>query len=137
MVKFNLNLGRVGKTSLLNKYITNKFNDKEDMTINSCYLEKDVDINGIKYTSCVWVSKNFYIIQDTAGQEKFNALTPIYYRDAKGAVLVYDSNNPDTFNRVKKWAEELMNFNKEGIKIIVAGNKVDKGIEVNKLEVLR
>ena len=52
---FLANIGRVGKTSLLNKYITDKFNDKEDMTINSCYLEKELDINGGKYTSCIWV----------------------------------------------------------------------------------
>ena len=119
--------GRVGKTSLLNKYITNKFNDKEDMTINSCYLEKELEINGIKWTSCIW---------DTAGQEKFNALTPIYYRDAKGAILVYDASNPETFTKVKKWAEELNNFSKDGIKIVVAGNKVDKGVEIDKSEIL-
>jgi Ras-related protein Rab-21 len=59
-------------------------------------------------------------------------LTPIYYRDAKGAVLVYDSTVPETFNRVKKWAEELNNFSKDGIKIVVAGNKVDMGAEVDK-----
>lgn len=62
----------------------------------------------------------------------------MYYRDAKGAVLVYDCNNPETFGRVKKWAEELNNFNnnKEGIKLVVAGNKVDMGSEVNKNEIL-
>ncbi len=128
MVIFLINKGRVGKTSLLNKYINDKFNTNEDMTINSCYLEKELEIDGINYTSCIW---------DTAGQEKFNALTPIYYRDAKGAVLVYDVTMPESFIKVKKWAEELGNFNKEGIKIVVAGNKVDKELEIDKNEVLR
>ena len=52
-------------------------------------------------------------IQDTAGQEKFNALTPLYYRDANGALLVYDVTIKETFQKVEKWVEELKIFNKD------------------------
>ena len=40
------------------------------------------------------------IKQDTAGQERFHALGPIYYRDSNGAVLVYDITDEDSFHRV-------------------------------------
>ena len=41
-------------------------------------------------------------IWDTAGQERFHALGPIYYRDADGAVLVYDITDTDSFGKVER-----------------------------------
>ena len=38
--------------------------------------------------------------QDTAGQERFHALGPIYYRDSHGAILVYDITDDDSFQKV-------------------------------------
>ena len=38
--------------------------------------------------------------QDTAGQERFHALGPIYYRDSNGAILVYDITDEDSFQKV-------------------------------------
>ena len=46
---------------------------------------------------------NFTIIQDTAGQEKYNAVAPVYYRDAVGAIIVYDITSTESFEKVKKW----------------------------------
>jgi len=48
-------LGRVGKTSIINKYFNDKFNEKEEMTINSCYSQKEMTINGKKFIFCIWV----------------------------------------------------------------------------------
>jgi Ras-related protein Rab-21 len=126
--------GRVGKTSILKRYIENNFNEREEMTINSLYFEKEMEVNGEKFVFCIWVLFIFKI-QDTAGQEKFNALTPIYYRDAKGAILVYDVSLSETFSRVKKWIEELKAFNKNTI-LAIAGNKCDlKKIDIDKEEI--
>ena len=41
--------------------------------------------------------------QDTAGQEKFSSLAPMYYRDALAAIIVYDITFVESFDKVKKW----------------------------------
>ena len=42
------------------------------------------------------------LLQDTAGQERYHALGPIYYRDSQGAVVVYDITDEDSFTKVTK-----------------------------------
>ena len=64
-------------------------------------------------------------IWDTAGQERFHALGPIYYRDANGAVLVYDITDADSFTKVKTWIKELRKMLGNDISLAIAGNKID------------
>ena len=64
-------------------------------------------------------------IWDTAGQERFHALGPIYYRDADGAILVYDITDTDSFQKVKTWVKELRKMLGQGINLTIAGNKAD------------
>ncbi|CAD6334165.1 unnamed protein product [Miscanthus lutarioriparius] len=63
--------------------------------------------------------------QDTAGQEKFHALGPIYYRDADAALLVYDITDSDSFLRVTKWVKELKQMASKDIVMAIAANKSD------------
>ena len=67
---------------------------------------------------------SFY--KDTAGQERYHVLGPIYYRDAKGAILVYDITDIDSFVKVKKWVKELHSMVGTNIAIAICGNKMDK-----------
>lgn len=64
-------------------------------------------------------------IWDTAGQEKFHALGPIYYRSSNGAVLVYDITDEDSFQKVKSWVKELRKMLGTDICLVIAGNKTD------------
>ena len=64
-------------------------------------------------------------IWDTAGQERFHALGPIYYRDADGALLVYDITDYESFAKVQKWVRELRSIVGSDIAITIAGNKYD------------
>jgi small GTP-binding protein len=67
------------------------------------------------------------VFQDTAGQERFRTLTPSYYRDAQGAVLVYDVTNLQTFTKLETWLDELETYStKNNIVKMVVGNKIDK-----------
>lgn len=65
--------GRVGKTSILLRYIRGKFDESQQSTLQASYLEKRLQVDGKEVNLSIW---------DTAGQERFHALGPIYYRDA-------------------------------------------------------
>lgn len=66
-------------------------------------------------------------LQDTAGQERFRTLTPSYYRNAQGAILVYDVCSRQSFSRLDAWFDELETYatNTNIVKMLI-GNKIDK-----------
>mmetsp|Transcript_19660 Transcript_19660/g.63887 ORF Transcript_19660/g.63887 Transcript_19660/m.63887 type:complete len:214 (-) Transcript_19660:41-682(-) len=108
--------GRVGKTSLLLRYVHNTFSETQPATIQASYLTKRLTVEGNTVHLSIW---------DTAGQERFHALGPIYYRDADAALLVYDITDMDSFVRVKNWVKELRKMAGKDIVLVLAGNKVD------------
>ncbi|KAH0794820.1 small GTP-binding protein [Histomonas meleagridis] len=64
-------------------------------------------------------------IWDTAGQEKYRALAPMYFRSAGVAIVCFDVTNIDSFTSLDIWLNELESKAPPGIPIIVAGNKID------------
>ncbi|XP_052087794.1 ras-related protein Rab-21-like [Mytilus californianus] len=108
--------GCVGKTSLVLRYVENKFNDKHLTTLQASFLNKKLNIGGKRVNLSIW---------DTAGQERFHALGPIYYRDSNGAILVYDITDEDSFQKVKNWVKELRKMLGNDISLCIAGNKID------------
>ncbi|CAL9210081.1 unnamed protein product [Musa hybrid cultivar] len=108
--------GRVGKTSLVLRYVNNVFSEKQEATVQAFYLKKHLVIEGVPVTLSIW---------DTAGQERFHALGPIYYRDADAALLVYDITDNDSFLRVRKWVKELQQMASKDIVMAIAANKSD------------
>lgn len=108
--------GRVGKTSLVLRYVNNVFSDKQTATIQASYLSKRLNFDGQAVTLAIW---------DTAGQERFHALGPIYYRDADAALLVYDLMDKDSFDRVKSWVKELRKMAQKNIVMTIVANKSD------------
>ena len=65
-------------------------------------------------------------ILDTAGQERYRAVTNAYYRDAVGALLVYDITQYRTFEAIEeKWSRELMDNADSNIVVLLVGNKSD------------
>lgn len=107
--------GRVGKTSILLRYVTGEYSDKQISTVQASYLDRRLTLGDQAVQLSIW---------DTAGQERFHALGPIYYRDADGALLVYDITDYESFTKVRKWVRELRQIVGD-ISIVIAGNKVD------------
>jgi hypothetical protein len=66
-----------------------------------------------------------YQIWDTAGQEKYHSLAPMYYRGAAAAIIVYDITRASSFQTLKNWVRELQQLGPENIVIAVCGNKSD------------
>jgi Ras-related protein Rab-21 len=67
--------GCVGKTSIMIRYVEGSYTDRRESTFSASKV-------------AIW---------DTAGQERFHSLGPIYYRDADGAVVVYDITDVESF----------------------------------------
>jgi GTPase SAR1 family protein len=63
--------------------------------------------------------------RDTAGQERYRAITTAYYRGALGAMLVYDVTKLASFDNVPRWLRELKDHANRDIVLIQIGNKVD------------
>ena len=64
-------------------------------------------------------------IWDTAGEERFKALTNIYFKGAAGALLVYDSTDEKTFYSLKNWIKKIRDHSNNGVAILLIGNKKD------------
>ena len=73
-------------------------------------------LNGIPIRLIIW---------DTAGEEKYHALAPIFYNGADGAIIVYDCTKKETFERAEKWFNELKDLSESNPRIILVANKVD------------
>jgi len=72
-------------------------------------------INGLYFNLTIW---------DTAGEEKYHALAPIFYRGSDGAIIIYDCTKRETFESAEKWFKELNELS-EHPRIILVGNKID------------
>ena len=107
----------VGKTNLINVTVGEKFNENEETTFASCFVEKVYKINNKEYTLNIW---------DTIGQERFRQLTKLFFKDSKIVILVYDKSFKQTFVELNYWKEEIKNLLGNDIVIGVVGNKDDK-----------
>uniref|UniRef100_A0A7E4ZUU2 Ras-related protein Rab-21 n=1 Tax=Panagrellus redivivus TaxID=6233 RepID=A0A7E4ZUU2_PANRE len=108
--------GAVGKSSILLRYIENKFNNKHLSTTQASFATRKLTVNGKTVELNIW---------DTAGQEKYHSLGPIYYRGSQGAMLIYDITDTRSFERIKNWVRELQEVLKGTATLLVVGNKVD------------
>ena len=121
----------VGKTSVLKKMITGDFSDKNISTIGmdqkTIYTELELEKNEDKNQKEKY---SFEVtILDTAGQEKFRAITNSFFKGADGILILYDVTNRQSFEQVKLWIESLeeaLGNHKNGkYLIILIGNKID------------
>ena len=108
----------VGKTSIASRYCKNSFNEHHINTIGGAYQQQKVVLsNGAMVKLHIW---------DTSGQERFRAMTNLYYRDAQVAILTYDIKNESSFSSIEFWIQELK-YKVENDKMILClvGNKCD------------
>ena len=107
--------GKVGKTSIILRYVRNQFSETYQQTEQAGFQTKRLNIEGRSVNIAIW---------DTAGQEQYHSLAPIYYRDSHGAILVYDITDEDSFKKVCSWLKELRKTVGD-IPLSIVGNKTD------------
>ncbi len=107
----------VGKTSIVLKLISGKYNPYSESTIGASFCSKLLEANdGVTDKVEIW---------DTAGQERYKSLIPMYYRNASGALVVYDVTDSNANKYIDEWITELREKADTNIKIIIVGNKID------------
>ncbi|XP_045140407.1 ras-related protein Rab-24 isoform X2 [Echinops telfairi] len=106
----------VGKTSLVERYVHDRFLvGPYQNTIGAAFVAKVMSVGDRTVTLGIW---------DTAGSERYEAMSRIYYRGAKAAIVCYDLTDSSSFERAKFWVKELRSL-EEGCQIYLCGTKSD------------
>jgi len=108
--------GGVGKTALIERYTTGRFQEDHKMTIGAAFAMKNVILDtGETVRLQLW---------DFAGEERFRFILGDYCKGAKGALLCYDITDYDTFAGIPEWLY-IIRKNAGKIPIILVGTKYD------------
>jgi small GTP-binding protein len=109
----------VGKTSLINMYIEQSFQEDYKPTLGANIIRKDVHVDKINANVRL-------IMWDLAGQEKYNVIRSMYFQGCVGALLVYDITRSSTFENINlKWLKDFQKYVKKEGTYILIGNKID------------
>lgn len=111
--------GGVGKTSLIKKYTLGTFETDYVKTIGAQFSRYDKKVNNDFIKLIFW---------DIAGQDDFNFLHPLFFKESKANIIVFSLEENDlgrdSFIHIKNWYEELMKYCRD-IPVVLFANKVD------------
>ena len=109
-----------GKTSFVNKWIKNTFDENYKATIVSEFSYKIIDYKGKNYKIQLW---------DLAGMDQNICITKIFSKDSHGCIVLSDITNPKTLEECVKWKSTVDETTKfldgTNIPAILIRNKVD------------
>ncbi|XP_026747866.1 ras-related protein Rab-24-like [Trichoplusia ni] len=107
----------VGKTSLVLRFVHCRFNADipYQNTVGAAFCAKTMQSNGKDFNIGIW---------DTAGSERYDSLTKIYYRGAHAAIICYEPSSTHSWTRLRHWLQELRCV-EENCKVYLCGTKKD------------
>jgi len=105
----------VGKTSLISRFVDEKFKESYISTIGVEYKQKQILLDGRKVNLQIW---------DTSGQERFKALTKNFYQKGDCVIFVFDITEMKSFSNIKDWLINTESCIKHK-KYLLVGNKSD------------
>ena len=106
----------VGKTALMDRFVSGEFSPEGFSTIGVHYGSRTVSVH----------EKTLQLrISDTAGQERFKAISLQYYRKAAGVLLVYDVTKRAGFEGLDAWVDKIRDAASANVTIMAVGNKKD------------
>ena len=106
----------VGKTNFIKKYVENKFNESYFASTGIDLITTSIKIEGKSFKIQIW---------DTAGQEKYRAMTKNLYLKSQGIIILFDITNETSFINLKNWMSQIKESRGEDIPILLVGNKID------------
>lgn len=107
----------VGKTSVVNRFIHDRFDQNEPNTVGPLYDSYKEEHDGHTVEVQIW---------DTAGQEQYRSLGPVYFRMAAAALIVFDLTNANSFRNVNDWLSSFRNNTTgDNTVVVLVGNKCD------------
>jgi small GTP-binding protein len=105
-----------GKTCLVKRVVSDLFTDSCATTLGASFASKVVTIDNREFKLQIW---------DTAGQEKYRAMTPMYYRGAQAAMVVYSITDESSFDAIDSWVDSMRQNAEPEVILFLCGNKVD------------
>ena len=106
----------VGKTSLVYRFIENKFRGNYKSTLGVNLLKKDMIIEEHGDVSAqIW---------DLGGQESFRNLRKLYLEGANGALVIYDCTKRSSFEKLDEWIQDFKDARGDE-PLLLIGNKND------------
>ena len=106
---------RVGKTSLLHRFVRDRFDAAQELTIGVDFGARVVQVEGRRVKILAW---------DTAGQERYRSIARSYYRGAAVALIVYDVTRRSSLEKALAWLDDVADVNRDVCGVLV-GNKTD------------
>lgn len=111
-----LGASQTGKTSIVQRILTNRFQGETEATVGASFFSKTVSVDNKTIKLDIW---------DTGGQERYRSLAPMYYRDARAAVIVFDVTNPESLDEAADWLREFTSQCSSETVLFGAANKID------------
>jgi len=113
----------VGKSCIITRMIEGCYYSDSKSTIGANYQPLKHLRNGVEMEVDIW---------DTAGNEKYRTLLPLYYREAKVIVIVFSLIEQSSLDELENWHKMCLSNTMEGVKFIFVGNKLD--IKENRID---
>lgn len=123
---------RVGKTSLILRYINNTFSEEYMTTLGADFVDKNYtheEIDLLKGND----SFNL-VLWDMAGQSHFQDIASIYCEGSAGIIIVFDVTDKESFEALPKWIEFVNKVAKDALRVIV-GNKTDLPMAISEADI--
>jgi small GTP-binding protein len=107
----------VGKSSIVQRLVQGTFTEEGTTTCGADFYTYTCPVNNDSVKLHIW---------DTAGQERFRSISKSYFRNAVGAILVYDITKMPSFDQLVEWLNDLQTLATPNAYILLVGNKCDK-----------
>ena len=112
----------VGKTSLVERFVYDRFDEKYLTTIGVKISQKILP--PIHDHQSAQMIQHTFLIWDIAGLEKFDRMATNYFRGAAGALAVADLTRPNTIGDLHAFCDKFLTVNQD-VPLVILGNKSD------------